>query len=116
MTIFDQRNQKVIYQYNAAGNINFADVQDKIDAIKELKKLQSEVSKAIEANIFDEETATDVEYNVKKAVQQAEKPTPSKKTLLDYLNTAKALVSGVKVASGLVKGLVEAVEKVKEVF
>ena len=116
MTVFDQRGQQVIYQYNAAGDINFAGVQNKQEAINQLKKLQAEVSKAIEANVFDEDTATDLEYNVKKAVQQAEKPTPSKKTILDHLDRAKGLINTVKAALPLFNDFMEAMEKIKEVF
>ena len=42
MAIFDQRGQRVTYQYNAAGDINFGAVQNRMDLVGELGKLQRE--------------------------------------------------------------------------
>jgi myo-inositol-1-phosphate synthase len=55
MPVFDQRGQKVTYQYNAAGDINFGNVQNRADLISELKKLKDEISKAGEAEVIDAE-------------------------------------------------------------
>ena len=116
MTVFDQRHQKVQYQYNAAGDINFGAVQNKMEVVAELGKLQAELAEAIRAGLFDEDTATDVEYQLKKAVQQAEKPEADKKSVLQHLQEARALIAGVAEAAGLVGALVEAADKVKDFF
>ena len=116
MTVFDQRNQHVNYQYNAAGDINFGAVQNKVDVVGELEKLRVEMSKAIEAGILDEETATDAKYQLDKAVQQAKKPEPDKKSVLDYLTAAKDLIAEVAGAAGLVTALVQAAEVVQKFF
>jgi hypothetical protein len=116
MTVFDQRGQQVTYQYNAAGDINFGAVQNKIDVIAELEKLQAELATASQAGVFDEDTATDAEYQLKKAVQQAKKPEPDKKTVLDHLNEARALIEGVAAAAGLVGALAQATALVQKLF
>lgn len=116
MPVFDQRGQHVTYQYNAAGNINFGTVQNQVDVLDELTKLQAELTKAIEADIFDEDTATDAEYQLKKAVQQAQKPEPEKKTVLEHLQEAKALIEGVAAAAGLVTALSQAAAMVQKFF
>ena len=116
MATFDQRGQKVNYQYNAAGNINFGSVQDKVDVSEELQKLLAEVRKAAEANVFGDEVAVDVEAKVKKAIIQSQKPESDKKTTIDYLNEAKALIEGITSASGLVAGIVQAIEMIRRVF
>jgi hypothetical protein len=116
MTVFNQRGQHVTYQYNAAGDINFGAVRNKIDVVSQLEKLQAELAKATEAGVFDEETATDAEYKLKKAVQQAKNPDPDKKSILDYLDKVKGLIEGVAVASGMVKALVQAAEVVQKFF
>jgi hypothetical protein len=116
MTVFDQRGQHVTYQYNAAGDINFGAVQNKMDVIQQLEKLQAEVNKAAKEGALDEETATDAEYQIKKAVQQAKKPAPDKKTVLDHLNEAKAAIEGVAAAAGLVTALMQAAEVVRNFF
>ncbi len=116
MTVFDQRGQQVTYQSNAAGDINFGAVQNKAAVVGELQKLQAELAQAIEAGVFDEDTATDTEYQLTKAVQQAKKPEPDKKTVLDHLNEAKALITGVAAAAGMVGALVQAADMVQKLF
>jgi hypothetical protein len=116
MAAFDQRGQHVTYQYNAAGNINFGAVQNRVDLVGELEKLQTEVTAARQTGIFGEGTATDVSYQLTKAVQQAKQLTPDKPTLLTHLHSAKALLEGVTAASGLVTGFVKAAELVQKFF
>jgi len=89
VTIFDQRGQAVKYQFNIAGDLKMSDVQSKQEAIDQLKKLQAEMGRAVEANVFDEDVATDAQYQVKKAVIEAQKPQPDKKTIADRLASAK---------------------------
>jgi len=116
MATFDQRGQKVNYQYNAAGDINFGTIQSKLEIVPELQKLQREIQQAIEAGVIGEDVAIDVEAKMKKAILQAQKPEPDKRTTLDYLNEAKALLEGVASAAGLVTALTQAVEVVKRLF
>ena len=116
MTVFDQRGQHVNYQYNAAGDINFGAVQNKVDVIVELEKLQGELARATEAGVVDEEVAVDVESRLKKAIVQAKKPEPDKKSILDHLNEAKALIEGVAAAGGMVAALAQAAEVVQKFF
>src|SRR5436309_11260466 len=117
MAQFDQRGQKVTgNQYNAGRDMNFGTVQNPVDLAAELEKLKDEFSKAREAGILSEETATDAEYQVTKAVQQAKKADPDKKTILDHLNTAKAFIENITAVSGLVTALVGAIETVQKLF
>ena len=116
MAVFDQRGQRVNYQYNAAGNINFGPIQNRAEVVDELKKLLTELDTATQAGVLDEEVATDTEYQLKKAVQQAQKPEANKQTILDYLNQGKELISGIKAASGFVGALSDAVGKVQALF
>ena len=116
MASFDMRGQKVTNQYNAGRDINFGSVQSPVDLITELEKLKGEFAKAKETGSISEDQATDAEYQVTKAVQQAKKPDPDKKTILDHLNTAKGLIEGIATAGGLVTALVGAVEAVQKLF
>jgi hypothetical protein len=116
MSIFDQRNQTVGYQYNAAGDINFDAVKSRVDLTAELIKLKRELAKAIKAKVLDDETATDVEYKLTKAIQQSQKPSPDKKSMLENLNGAKALLSSVSSAVGLVTAFIKAAELVQRFF
>jgi hypothetical protein len=116
MAIFDQRNQKVNYQYNAAGDINFDRVRNSVELIGELEKLKAELSKAASAGVIDAEIVTDAEYQITKAIQQSQKPEPNKKAILGYINDAKALIEGVASATGMVTALVKAAELVQQFF
>jgi len=108
MATFDQRHQTVTYQYNAAGNINVGAVQTKDDLVQQLTLLKADVEKAKQGRVLDEEVATDVDYRLTKASQQAQKPQPDKQGMLSYLGEAKALVEGVATAGGALAGLVTA--------
>jgi hypothetical protein len=116
MSVFDQRGQKVNYQYNVNGVINFGNVQNKMEVVSELEKLQTEVTKAAESGDLDQEISADVEAKLKKAVIQAQKPETDKKTILDYLGEAKSLLVNIASVAGLVKGISEAIETVRKFF
>ncbi len=66
--------------------------------------------------MIDAETATDAEYQLTKAIQHATKPEPDKKTILDHLNEAKALIGGVTALGAMVPALVQDAEAVKKLF
>ncbi len=120
MTIFDQRNQTVTYQYNLAGDINFGAVSNHAEVMTQLDKLQTELNTAVEAGVFNEGDATDVKYQLTKAVQQARKPEADKKSILDHLGRAREIVGGVSKtmtsANGLFTALGQAAEMVQKFF
>jgi hypothetical protein len=112
MSVFDQHGQQVNYQYNAAGNINFGRVENKVDVITELQKIQDELKKAVQSGALDEETAIDVESSLKKAIIQTQKPNPDKKTIQEHLEQAKKLLGGIVSMAGLVTTLSEAAKAI----
>ncbi|MDM8543494.1 hypothetical protein QUF90_20660 [Desulfococcaceae bacterium HSG9] len=116
MSVFNQSNQKVNYQYNANGAINFGNVQNTVDIVKELKKLQDEVVNAADSGALDEEISADVEANIKKAISQSKKSEPDKKIIVGYLNEAKTLLSNIALVAGLVKGISGAIKVVRQIF
>jgi hypothetical protein len=116
MAIFDQRNQNVNYQYNAAGDINFDRVQNRVELVGELEKLKAELSRASASGAIDGEIVTDAEYQITKVIQQSQKAEPNKKTMLEHINKAKTLIEGVAVATGIIGALVKAGELVQRLF
>ena len=108
MAGFDQRGQHVNYQYNADGNINFGAVQSNIELVNELEKLKGELSKAATAHAIAEDVRIDTDYQLTKAIQQAKQPTPNKKSILNHLSDAKALIEGISAAGGMVTALIQA--------
>ena len=116
MAQFDMRGQRVTKQYNAGRDINFGAVQTPEDLITAFEKLNEQFMQAKEAGVLSEETATDAQYQITKAAQQAKKPDPDKKTILDHLNSVKSLIEGITAASGLVTALVGAIGVVQKLF
>lgn len=117
MTIFDQRNQKVTYQYNAYyGNINFGAVENTVGLVEELRKLQEELQEATKKEAVIGEPAVDAQYNLDKAVIEAEKLQPDKKKLIHYLTTAKSAIEGIAAVGNLVVALTKAVELVSKFY
>lgn len=102
---------------NIAGHdLNFGTVQNKQELLSQLEKLKDVFIKAGETQIINEETAIDAEAEVKKAIGQAKKPAPDKKSILDYLTAAKSLIEGIGGASGLVTSIVGAIAAVHKLF
>jgi hypothetical protein len=116
MPVFDQRGQSVTYQYNAAGNINFDAVENRVELVTELEKLKAEFDRAVQQNVFDEETAIEADSKLKLAIAEAKKPEPNKQTLLERIGGAKTLIDGVKAAGGIVTALVQAANLVQKFF
>jgi len=99
MAQFDMHGQSVTgNQYVAGHDMSFGTVQSKIDLIGELEKLKGEFANAADQGILSEEEATDAQYQVSKAVQQAKKPDADKKTIIDYLSAAKTIIGSVTAA------------------
>jgi hypothetical protein len=115
MALFDQRGQHVNTQYNAQ-RMNFGAVENSIDLVAELEKLKEEVARARTNGLLDKKQATDADYQITKAAQEAEEAKPNKKTMLDHLSSAKAIIEGVSAAGGLVTALTAAIEAVQKMF
>jgi AbiTii len=103
MTVFDQRGQNVQTQYNAAGDINFSSVQNSVEFVAELRKLKDEFSKVAKEEAIDAEVVTDTEYQLTKAIQQAEKAQPDKGIISNHLEKAKQLVGSLDTSIKIVK-------------
>ncbi len=112
MATFHQEGQTVQNQYNAE-TINFGGVESTEDFTLKLQALQSELNKAIEAKAITGDNSIDAEYQVKKAIAQAQSPTPDKSTLIDHLTKAKELVTGV---DGLVTACAGAIALIGTLF
>jgi len=113
---FDMRGQRVTNQYNAGRDMNFGAVQTPEDLITVLEQLNEQFTQAREVGVLSEEAATDAQYQVTKAAQQAKKPDPDKKTMMDHLTTAKTLIEGATATSGLVTALAAAIQIVQKLF
>lgn len=110
VSVFDQRGQQVHYQYNAAGDINVSGVQDKKQLVRELEKLKGEVERAKESKAIQHDTAVVAEYHLLQATKEATKRKPDKRSFLDHIGKAKALLDDVAAAAGLVTALIQAAE------
>lgn len=112
----DALYQSTVTQYQVATDLNFGAAQSRGDFVTELEKLIGELWCAKAAAVLDEETAAEAEYRLSKASREAKKPHPQKKTILKYLNEAKALIEDFAAATGLVNLMAQAVQSVPNVF
>ncbi len=108
MATFNQQGQSVHTQYNAE-TINFNKVSTADDFRQQLLSVQSELQKAREAGAVTDDQAIDAEYQLNKALAQAKKPAPDRKTLVEHLSSAKDLVSGVSGLATAIAGAITAV-------
>lgn len=117
MTQFDQRGQHVSgQQYNAGRDISFGNVQTPVDLISALERLKTEISQAQQSGALSEEMTTDVQYQLTKATQEAKKPDPEKKTILDHLQTIKTAIEGVTTVANLATAVGALIKLVPLVF
>jgi hypothetical protein len=116
MATFNQQAQNVTHQNNAGRDINITQPRREGDAVVILENLQQLVAQAKKQGILDEETSTDAEYQITKALQQTKKSNPEKNSILTYLDTAKQLLEGVTAAGGLVTALIDAAEVIRRIF
>ncbi len=100
----------------AGRDLNFGKVQNKQELISQLEQLKEALAKAGETQIISEEAAIDAEVEVRKAIGQAKKPAPDKKSILDYLTAAKSLIEEIGGAGGLVASIAGAIEAVHKLF
>lgn len=100
MSTFDQRNQQVTYQYNAAGDINFNNVSNASDFSSELMKLLEEVEKAQSANLLAKDNALEAEYHLVQASKEAEKSNPEKRDVLSHLDKVKEVIEDAAKVAG----------------
>ncbi|MCB9150926.1 MAG: caspase family protein [Caldilineaceae bacterium] len=118
--MFDQRGQKVETQYNIAGDLNMGAANNRAEAVQALQKLLDEVSRAANAGVLGAETALDVDYQLKKAIQQAQKPDPAPAPIVEHLQNAKAIIgevaANVAAATGLVTAVTSAIQMIQKLF
>ena len=108
MAVFDQRNQTVTYQYNAAGDINLTQVTNRAEFATLLDRLVSEIDQAEKAGALDAKQAGGAKSMVQKATAEAGQAKPDKTKIADYINGAKSVVEGITAMDGLVTALVGA--------
>lgn len=112
VTTFDQRNQQVRNQNNAAGDIYIENntsidkIQDTAEFIQELQKLKSQLFRAGEAQVIDAELVTDVDYELASAIQEARKPDLNKESVLKPMEKAKNLLSKASGATEFVTAII----------
>ncbi len=124
MTQFHQEHQQVFgQQQNAGGDITnsnqaltFGAAQTPADLAALLAQLQSAVIQATTDGTLPEETGIDAKAALEKAALQTKKPTPDKKSILDYLTMAKSLIEGVTAAGALVPSIMAAIDAVHKIL
>ena len=112
--IFDQRNQRVMYQYNSTGNINFDSVNSKSDLLTQVKAIRLEIERAVIAKVIPRDEASKTKYNLEMAENEITEAKPDRNRVLEYIGEAKKVVQTVSAAAGLAKAIDKCAEKIAE--
>jgi len=105
VSIFDQRGQRVEYQFNVAGNINLDGVQSVDQFVNQIAHLRAEIDQAKRVGAVPEDVAVEAQYHLLEASRQARSETPDRSTLLDNIRKAKDLLKDVSAVARLVTAL-----------
>lgn len=117
-TAFNQSGQTVLGpQTNIAGGVhtaggifnsgimNSSPTSSQSLLLAQLRNLQTRLTQAAQQGLIDEDTAIDAESAIRKAINQADKPTPNQELIQTHLATARDQLAHVPAASGLVTAL-----------
>lgn len=113
---FDQRGQNVNYQYNAAGNINIGSISDTNGLVREIGNIREEIERAKDSSAISQDTAVESSYHLLQAEKEAQKEKPDKKSFLEHIGKAKALLEDVTAAAGLVGALLKVSQIASTIF
>lgn len=116
MSVFDQRNQNVNYQYNAAGNINIDASMNKNEIADQLEKLIGEIERAKELEAINQDVAIEAEYHLMQATKEARKENPDRSSFLDHIDKTKGALKAVTATTDLVTALFKIGELASKIF
>jgi hypothetical protein len=109
VTTFNQEGQTVHGPLtNIAGNVglvNVGAVSDQAGLVEELERLKAELASSARRGEIDQDLATDADYQVTKARNEAAKPSPDRGRFLGYLVQARELLKTAAAGAGLVTAL-----------
>lgn len=118
MAKFDLSHSKVTNQVVAESinTVNFGTIQSKDELIVELRKIISEINKAVKSGDINKKVSVDVNLHIEKAITETEKPDPKKKPIIEHIESAGKLLNGVTSASNLVTSLITAAKIAGSLF
>lgn len=115
MAKFDQRDQKVIYQYNA-DVINLSNVSNRTEFARQVEYISSEIARAGSLDAIDATRAKQAQDALKEASAEAQKLEPNKSKIASLLETAGSLVKDVTALGCLYLGITKAIELAHQLF
>lgn len=114
-TAFDQSGQTVLGgQTNIEGGVHTAGgifnsnpgaIPAQPALATQLRNLQNAIAQAAKQGLIDDDTAIDVDGALRKAINQADKPTPDRQAIQTHLATARDKLAPIPAASGLVNAI-----------
>jgi len=115
MATFDQRDQKVTYQYNA-DVINLTNVSNRAELVRQIENIGAEVERASNLNAIETSDALKVKTSLKAAAEEAKTATPNKSKIISMLETAGDIVKGAKALADLYSAIRKAIGLVGTLF
>jgi hypothetical protein len=115
MATFDQRDQKVTYQYNA-DVINLTNISNRAELAREIENISAEVERAGTLNAIEPSDALKAKTSLRAAAEEAKAATPNKSKILSMMENASDIVKGVKALADLYNAIRKAIELVATLF
>ena len=95
---------------------NFSAVHSNLEMSDALAKLRQELSQARMSHEIDTKSEAEAQSYLAQAIREVNMPVPSKVTLLDHLDSAKACLSGQGAVITIVEALTQASATVQRLF
>ncbi|BDI29441.1 hypothetical protein CCAX7_14920 [Capsulimonas corticalis] len=112
--IFDQRDQTVTTQYNAAGDINVGAMKTVDELVTALDALKLDLRAAHDDGAISELVEAKTKTPLLEAIEEAKKPEPDKNKVLAFLDSAKLALGGVAAVGAIVDSIGKIYEWVKQ--
>ena len=116
MSVFDQRNQNVTYQYNSAGNINIELINSPLTFADEVGKFMDEISEAEKSGLIDKEKAIEIKYHLLTAKKEAKSEKPNKEIIGNNLGNILGFLKNISTLVSLVTGIEKLIEIIPKIF
>lgn len=114
-TIFDQRNQRVDYQFNSSGNISIENINNISDALNQIEYLKNEIQKAEKQKIIPRTKAIEAEYHLEQAIKEGRSNKPNRKKIIEFLEKSSSIIKDVAALASMTVNIIRLIEIVNNI-
>ena len=111
--VFNFENQTVVNQYNSAGEMTIHVNQNSSNIIYPLEMLQLELLQMLKDNHIQDENAQSAKAEIGQAIETAKSNPQNTGKILGHLDTLKEIVGGISILAGLIAGINQVIDVIK---